>query len=213
MAISYVDTGQNGLELSNGSMSLQVDFTNLLPRLKQGNLAHELLVRAAKIKNPGAPLEAIDATAGLGEDSLLLAAAGFHVRMYEKDPRVAALLKDAMSRASENSELAQYIERMELEEVDSRLGLADLLYTPDIIYLDPMFPARRKSAAVKKKFQLMHQLALSDEDASELLELAIAIRPRKVIVKRPIKGPYLSDVKPSYSITGKAVRYDCLVFS
>ena len=210
---AYVETSENGLELSSGSMSMHVDFTKMLSRIKQNNLSRELLVRAAKIKNCDKRPVAIDATAGLGEDSLLLAASGFHVYMYEKDPRVAALLKDAMSRALDCPELAACIMHMELEEADSREILPSLSFTPDIIYLDPMFPARRKSAAVKKKFQLLHQLALDDEDASDLLQLAIEVRPRKIIVKRPIKGPYLGDMKPSYSIKGKAIRYDCLVFS
>ncbi len=213
MQIPHIDASDDGLELTDGSMSLRIDFTEMLSRLKQENLARELLVRAAKIKNPGTQLEAVDMTAGLGEDSMLLAAAGFRVHMYEKDLRVAALLLDGLTRARECPQLLPFVERMELIEADSRDMLSSLSFTPDIIYLDPMFPARKKSAAVKKKFQLLHQLALNDDDAEELLELAIDIRPRKVIIKRPLKGPYLGDVKPSYSIRGKAIRYDCLVFA
>ena len=81
---------------------------------------------------------------------------------------------------------------------------------PDVIYLDPMFPARQKSAAVKKKFQLLHHLEAPCANEEELLLAAIAANPRKVIIKRPIKGPLLAGIKPSYSISGKAVRYDCI---
>ena len=84
---------------------------------------------------------------------------------------------------------------------------------PDIVLLDPMFPERRKSALVKKKFQLLQQLESPCEgaDEGELLEAAEAAGPRRIIIKRPLKGPYLAGRRPGYSITGKAVRYDCIV--
>ena len=79
-----------------------------------------------------------------------------------------------------------------------------------MVLLDPMFPARTKSAQVKKKFQLLHHLESPCEDEAELLDAALAARPRKVVIKRPPKGPYLAGKKPSYSLTGKAVRYDVI---
>ncbi|MBQ5858703.1 MAG: class I SAM-dependent methyltransferase, partial [Peptococcaceae bacterium] len=45
----------------------------------------------------------------------------------------------------------------------------------------------------------------------ELLLTAMALGPRKLIVKRPPKGPHLAGVKPDYSNEGKAVRFDCFV--
>ena len=82
-----------------------------------------------------------------------------------------------------------------------------------MIYLDPMFPARQKSAAVKKKFQLLHVLEKPCDEAEEdaLIRAAFAAGSRKVVIKRPVKGGHLAGIKPSYSITGKAVRYDVLV--
>ena len=81
----------------------------------------------------------------------------------------------------------------------------------DVIYLDPMFPERRKSAAVKKKFQLLHELERPCENEEELLKAAIDAHPSKIVIKRPVKGPYLAGIKPSHQFTGKAARYDCLV--
>jgi 16S rRNA (guanine1516-N2)-methyltransferase len=43
------------------------------------------------------------------------------------------------------------------------------------------------------------------------MDAARAAGPRRIVVKRPLKGPFLADVKPSYSLKGKAVRYDCIV--
>ncbi len=217
---------EDGLTLTDGKLELRGDFTRMLPRLRPGNLQRELLVRAAKIKGAGADgdrsgadggrpasgLTAVDATAGLGEDALLLAAAGFSVRLYEYDPVIAALLRDALRRAAEIPELADAVGRMEFFEEDSVAALAKLDAPPDVILLDPMFPARQKSALIKKKFQLLQQLEQPCTDEKALVQAAMAAGPRKIVIKRPAKGPYLAGVKPSYSLGGKAVRYDCLVF-
>ena len=206
----------SGLSLAGGGMELRGDFTRMLPRLKPANLNRELLVRAARLKGFAGTPRAVDATAGLGEDSLLLAASGFEVLLIENDPVVTALLADALRRAADVPELAPAVGRMRLVEADSVSELARMRAAgeaPDVVYLDPMFPARRKSAAVKKKFQLIHHLErpCPEEEQVALLEAALAASPRKVVVKRPVKGPHLAGVKPSYAIAGKAVRYDCIV--
>lgn len=208
-----------GLTLTDGAMELRADFARMLPRLKQGRLQQELLVKAARTKGIESPW-AIDATAGFGEDSLLLAAAGFTVDLYEQDCVIAALLKDALDRAADDQVLAAAVARMRLHAgEDSIAGLrhtAELigqgeLAAPDAVYLDPMFPERTKSAAVKKKFQLLHHLEQPCADEESLVEAALAVHPRKVVIKRPVKGPLLAGVKPSYQLAGKAVRYDVLV--
>lgn len=207
---------ENGLSLVGDGMTLRADFSTMLPRLRPGKLQNELLVRAAKVKGVSDP-KAFDATAGLGEDSFLLAAAGFEVELYESDPVIAALLQDALLRAQEHPELAQIADRMHFHEDNSVEALARLAKSgnadqlPDVVYLDPMFPARTKSAAVKKKFQLLHHLESPCSNQEEMLDAALSIHPRKVVIKRPPKGPYLADRKPSYSLAGKAVRYDCIV--
>ena len=202
-----------GLTLTDGALELCADFTHLLPRIKQGALQRELLVKAAKLKGVAEPV-AIDATAGLGEDSFLLAAAGFRVHLYECNPVIATLLRDALDRAHGNPVLAPIAARMEAKEGDSLQALVDvaaLSESPDLVYLDPMFPGRTKSAAVKKKFQLLHHLERPCADERAMLEAALKANPRKIVIKRPVKGPYLASVKPSHSIAGKAVRYDVLV--
>lgn len=249
---------EQGLVLEKEKMSLRCDFLEMLPRIKPGKLQTELLVKAAKIKHkdplsdsgiqsknnieqskvtnerslPAIPI-AIDVTAGLGQDSFLLAAAGFTVYMFEQDPIIAALLEDALDRAKSDPALANIIERMHLFTEDSisalqRLGTSlsrdkqtpqtsdsqpYLSVKPDVIYLDPMFPERTKSAAVKKKFQLLHHLEHPCENEEELLSAAMNIRPRKIVVKRMAKGPFLAGKKPSYSIKGKSIRYDCYVYA
>lgn len=202
-----------GLTLHDGDLRLWGDFARMLPRLKQGKLQQELLVKAAKIKGGQEPLRAVDGTAGLGEDSLLLAAAGFQIDLFERNPVIAALLEDALARAAVEPALADAVSRMRLHRKDSTQELPHLGFRPDVVLLDPMFPQRRKSASVKKKLQMLQKLEEPCADEAELLEAALAAEPRKLIVKRPPKGPFLAGRKPSYSLTGKAVRYDVMAFA
>ncbi len=241
----WLSVDADGLSLTDGDQAMRGDFTKLQKRLQYHNLTHELLVKATKVKGRE-KLRVIDATAGMGEDSLLLAAAGCEVTLYEQDPVIAALLQDTMRRALEEAALHEIVMRMQLVEGDSidhlrRLGEAatgsdvqegdvghdcstltasaaatsdadTALKHPDVIYLDPMFPERQKSGLVKKKFQLIHYLEAPAENEEALMQAAIDARPFKIVVKRPAKGPYLAGLKPSYSLDGKAIRYDCYVF-
>ena len=119
-----------GLTLTDGTMELRADFGRMLPRLKQGRLQQELLVKAARAKGIESPW-AIDATAGFGEDSLLLAAAGFTVDLYEQDCVIAALLKDALDRAADDPALATAVARMRLHAGED--SIAGLYHTAELI--------------------------------------------------------------------------------
>ena len=103
--------GPAGLTLLGDGMELAADLSRMLPRLRPDRLGRELLVRAARVRGVERP-RAVDATAGLGEDSLLLAAAGFSVTMFEKDPVIAALLRDALERAAGDPALTAVVARM-----------------------------------------------------------------------------------------------------
>ena len=196
------------LTLFEITASLRADLTTMGSRLGKRRLVDELLVRAANVKGDRKTMVAVDATAGFGEDSMLLAAAGFHVLMYECNPYIAALLADAMRRAREIPALAPVLARMELTCGDSIPALRKMQPSPEVVYLDPMFPERTKSAAVGKKFQLLHRLEAPCPNEEELLAAAMAAHPRRIVIKRPLKGDRLAGVKPSFSISGKAVRYD-----
>lgn len=201
---------EQGLALVADGVELRGDFARMLPRLRPDRLSKELLVRAARVRGVEKPV-AVDATAGLGEDSLLLAAAGFSVVLYERDAVIAALLEDALARALDDSRLADVASRMTLVKGDSAKLLASMDISPDVVFLDPMFPERRRKAATNKKLQLFQRLERPCDNETELLQAAMATYPRKVVVKRPLKGPYLAGVKPSSSLMGKVVRYDIVV--
>jgi 16S rRNA (guanine1516-N2)-methyltransferase len=166
-----------------------------------------MLVRAAKTAD--APGRAIDATAGMGEDSFLLAAYGYEVTMYEQNPVIAALLRDALRRAKKQVVLKDIVCRMHLVEGNSIDLLAKQADPVDLIYLDPMFPARQKSGLINKKLQLIQKMEPPCGEEEALFAAAISANPSKIIVKRPLKSPHLAGKNPNYTLNGKAIRYDC----
>ena len=190
--------------------ALWVDFARPAARRRLRFAGRELLVQATKVRKTLQPL-LIDATAGLGRDAFLLAAAGFRVQMLECNPVVAALLEDGLERARHVAELAATVERVQLVAGDALEYLPTLGEQPDVIYLDPMFPERTKSAKVKQELRLLQLLDQKTAAPEEMLRLALTLRVKKVVVKRPLKGPQLLELPPSYTIKGKAVRFDVYV--
>lgn len=196
-----------GVSLTGYGLSYQGDFENMLHRVTNGRLHHEMLVRAAKSDKPGR--KAIDATAGMGEDAFLLAAQGYEVTLFEQNPVIAVLLKDALRRAKKHPVLKDIASRMNLVQDNSVEGMSKLLDPVDVIYLDPMFPARQKSSLINKKLQLIQKLEPPCSEETDLFDAAISASPSKIIVKRPLKSEFLAGRKPSYTLNGKAIRYDC----
>ena len=206
----YLLVSDNGLSLVRSGLSLRGDFSTLIPRIKPNRLNSELIVRAARLRSHDDAQLAVDATAGLGEDAFLLAASGFEAHLYERNPVIAALLEDALDRALQDDRLAPIAKRMKAFSSDSIEALPSYQGLASIVLLDPMFPPRTKSASVKKKFQLLHDIESPCHDEDELMGAALAANPTRIIVKRPLKGPYLAGVKPHHSLSGKAIRYDCI---
>lgn len=196
-----------GVSLTGYGLAYQGDFENMLHRVTNGRLQHEMLVRASKSEKPGR--KAIDATAGMGEDGFLLAAQGYEVTLYEQNPVIAVLLKDALRRAKKHPVLKEIAARMKLTEGNSVELMPALLDPVDVIYLDPMFPARQKSSLINKKLQLIQKLEPPCSQETDLFDAAISADPDKIIVKRPLKSEFLAGRKPSYTLSGKAILYDC----
>ncbi|MBP5599334.1 MAG: class I SAM-dependent methyltransferase [Lachnospiraceae bacterium] len=211
-SVPYLELSKEGLSLKCEDLKLQGNFDNLKRRLTKNNLQSELLVKAAKIKGKET-VSILDATAGLGEDSIILSAAGFNVTLYEYDEIIFALLEDSVIRAKNTLEYAHIANRMTLKNEDSIAAMNSLSESekPDVILLDPMFPKREKSALIKKKFQLLQKLESPCDVEEALLNAAMNLKPKKIIIKRPLKGPFLAGVKPSYSLKGKAIRIDVIV--
>jgi 16S rRNA (guanine1516-N2)-methyltransferase len=154
----------------------------------------------------------IDATAGLGLDAFILACAGWHVTMVEQSPLVHALLEDGLKRAMDAAtaegkhNMLANLNRMFLMPVSDSQNILTTLPAA-VIYLDPMFPERDKSARVKKNRYLLQQLHGEEAQGENLLKLAIGLA-RKVVVKRPQHAHPLDYINPSGAISGKTARFD-----
>lgn len=201
----YFVADKTGISFVSGGKTLKGDFTPLLKRVGGGHLAHEIILKAAKPEKDG---RAVDFTAGLGEDSFILAAAGYRVEMFEHNPITALLLKDALIRAKKDPKLKDIAERMTLSVGDSKELAEKIGYLPDLIYLDPMFPEKKKSAETKNKMQVLHTIEKPCDDEEEIMKAAFSANPKKIVVKRPPESKFLAGLEPTYSVERKAVRYD-----
>ncbi len=191
---------------------VRADFGDaaLMHRLRGSGPRGEDVARALGVPERRG-LRVVDATAGWGRDSAVLAALGCEVTMIERHPVVGLLLADALVRAaaSERGEVREIAHRLRLLRGDARALLAAWSGAPpEAILLDPMFPERAKSAAVRKEMRFFHDMVGDDADAPALLEAALALALHRVVVKRPRKAPPLAGRQPSYAITGRSTRFD-----
>jgi 16S rRNA (guanine1516-N2)-methyltransferase len=118
----------------------------------------------------------LDATAGLGKDAFVLASLGCEMSLIERQPLIGALLEDGLARAAEDFDVAPIVARMKLLKGNSIEVMRNWEgEPPQVIYLDPMFPHREKTALVKKEMRLFRPLVGDDPDAPALLEAALAL--------------------------------------
>ncbi|SFU92973.1 16S rRNA (guanine(1516)-N(2))-methyltransferase RsmJ [Xenorhabdus koppenhoeferi] len=189
---------------------IYVDFVagTMAHRRRFGGGRGEAVAKAVGIKKDYLPT-VVDATAGLGRDAFVLASIGCQVRMLERNPVVAALLDNGLQRGYQDEEIGGWLkERMTLIHASSITALTDITPPPDVVYLDPMYPHKQKSALVKKEMRVFQSLVGADEDADSLLEPARALAKRRVVVKRPDYAEPLANVKASATITTKNHRFD-----
>src|SRR5262245_52691684 len=191
-----VQQGRVGLNKEGERGSAHVTTTDVARRLRgaKGGLA-----RACGAK-PG--LRVLDAMAGFGIDGLVLTTLGCRVHMVERSPVVFTLLEDLVCHwVSETRGVCPDIELGD--------GLAHFDAAPwDVIYLDPMFAARAKTALPNKRLQYLSQvLAEADQTIDEeVVRRARRAAMGRVVLKRRLRDPLLA--APDWQITGKTVRFD-----
>lgn len=205
-----------GLALQPGLLGdVSVDFCHGKLGYRVGHQSRarsEMVVKAVGVKGLSAPT-VLDATAGLGRDSFILASVGCCVTMLERNPVVYQLLRDGLQRALQDEKLQHWLaQRLQLHAGDILCALpADVPQKFDVVYLDPMFPSRQKSALVKKEMQAFHQIVGADVDSEQLLAAAHRYASKKVVVKRPASAPPLAQQKPSYQVSSKHNRFDVYI--
>ena len=199
---------------------LQLDTTIAVDFIK-GNLAHrqefgggrgQAIAKAIGLKSGNTP-SVLDATAGLAGDAFVLATLGCSITLIERSPIIFALIENAVERASLNEKFTPILNRgFNLINQDAIDYISDQLEkngdSPDVIYIDPMYPDRKKSALVKKDMQILQRLHDRDDKTSELLETALLYAKKRVVVKRPTHAETLNNRKPNTCIKSKKTRYD-----
>lgn len=194
---------------------IRVDFASdaLAYRKAKGGGRNEALAKAIGIKGKDS-LQVLDCTAGMGTDSFVMASVGAKVTMLERSPIIAALIEDALYRAE--LEKLDICQNMQFVQADAINFLKQSNTTFDVIYLDPMFPHKKKSALVKKEMRAFQLLVGPDQDSSALFEAAINASPSRIVVKRPGAAASLVNdqgIAPNMAINSKKHRYDVYLFS
>ncbi|WP_227678897.1 class I SAM-dependent methyltransferase [Psychrobacter sp. JCM 18903] len=223
---------KNKLSWLSDGLSVAPEWDKLQRRVVSAGRKSELLLQAVKITSDS---QVIDATAGFGHDSLILASTGAQVIMIEQQPLMALLLLVEQQRMSGLANWQKLMSRLHIINTDALGYFATLaadtiddakeidMKAVDVVYLDPMFPEDSyqdsktgKGAKVGKHMQALHQLASPPtlEQEEQLLQSAqAAIRQNaqtsgRVVVKRPQFAPLLAHQQPSESWHNEAVRFD-----
>ena len=206
----YLAAEEQGIVLhrAGDKGSVWVDFTAGAAQHRRLHGGGELLAKAVgRSKQP----TVWDATGGLGRDSFVLAGLGLNVHIFERHPAVYCLLADGLARALLHPSTADAASRLTLYHADAAEympRLAAEIGRPQVVYLDPMYPERRKSAAVKKEMAFFHELVGTAQNDAALLDAALATATARVVVKRPRLGDFLCGRQPDYQYTGKSTRFD-----
>lgn len=166
---------------------------------KKLSLKKELLGRAMGSGRYG--MKVLDLSAGLAIDSIFLMQLGFQVTAVERNPLIFLALKKAAQQLSAGSQI-QFVYSDALKFLKEDAGEFD------VIYFDPMFPEKIKSALPKQEMVVFRNLVGADLDGDEVVAAAVH-KPgiKRVVVKRPLKAPTLYK-KPVSQIEGKLVRFD-----
>lgn len=201
----------DSLQLQKHSLGkpLAVDFeeAGLLRRLNAGR--GQPLARACGLHKQR-ELQILDCTAGLGQDMLTLAAQGARVTPLERNPVLHLLLAEAFGRGAAHPKVHAALQHCDAPQLaDAQEVLARPASGPwDVVYLDPMFSGYRRNALPGKSMQLLAELCGKDEDADDLLRLALPKAVRRVVVKRAPRAPLLGGCEPDLQIKGNRMRFD-----
>lgn len=193
------------------SNPIYVDFldSRLSFRISHASKNNEIILKAVGVKNNDKP-SILDATAGLGIDAFLLAAKGCEVLMLERSPIIGVLLQDGLERYNKQKSAAVKLELLLSSANDYFATFKFKQY--DVIYLDPMYPSRVKSALGKKNMRILHTIVGRDIDADEILILALKWAKKRVVVKRPKFADHLGLIKPDIIFASNASsRYDVYI--
>jgi 16S rRNA (guanine1516-N2)-methyltransferase len=197
---------ENGLNLKTEEGLLHLDFVsdrvNYMRPLPRGK--NELIAKAIGIAK--GLTEVVDVTAGLAQDAVVLARLGCQVTAVERSPLLYSLLADAHQRAAPFCDWTKHLRFIQADSIQYLGKLAPEKF-PQVIYLDPMFPQKKKGALPRKEMVIFRSLVGDDPDSAELMKICLRVARARVVVKRPLKAlPLAPGVQHSFK--GSSVRYD-----
>ncbi len=189
---------------------LRISFSHpeFLTRLRSAGKKSELVARAVKA---GAGVHVLDCTAGLARDAFVLAHLGCEVTLAERSTVIATLLLDSLKRAAQVPELSSAAARINLVNVDSLELMSQPGLDFDAVYIDPMFPEKQGTAAVRGPMQHLQRFLGTDEDVMSLLSAALHSGCSRVVLKRPPRGDWLPPIQPTHVFRNKNSRYEVFV--
>lgn len=206
--------GEKRIELYDQQLNtcIYVDFVSgaLAHRQQFGGGRGQAIAKAMGLKHGKNP-KVLDVTAGLARDAYILATLGCQMTLIEKSPVLSTLIQDGITRGLDSEQSAEILSKhfnIHNQDAINFLNKLNKNDYPDIIYLDPMFPERKKSALVKKDMQILQRLLSKDNKDEILLKTALGCAKHRVVVKRPSHAPHLTEKKPTTSIHSKKTRYD-----
>jgi 16S rRNA (guanine1516-N2)-methyltransferase len=203
--------GKRGVEIRKASTPKNnghiVDFSTIDRRVGAGNLSHKQPLPKAL----GATSKTvIDATAGFGGDASMMTLMGYTVIAIERSPILSVLLRDGLQRALLNNELREALcKKLTIVEADATTALHNQP-PADVVFLDPMFPPKRKKSALPQgSIQALQAIVGYDDEkkTNKLFQIALQTALRRVVVKRPNYAPLFGD-NPVAIHKGKLVRYE-----
>ena len=198
---------QRGYGFVASGRVLSPDWKKFARRVVKAGRKTEGLLRALKLSPESS---VVDATAGLGVDSLLMASTGAQVTMIERHPVLALLLSDQLQQIEQEANWRSISPRLSLTHSDAVTAFDQLQGQPvDVVYLDPMFETGSYRAKVSGNMQLLHKFSEppSADEQHALLKSAMQLA-NKVVVKRAAGAPPLAGETPQAVSTGDSVRYD-----
>jgi len=177
-------------------------------RRKFGENQQSPMVRA--IHTSGKPLAettVFDATGGLCKDAFVLASLGCKVEVMEQNAVLHAIIQNGIERGMQNEEVAKILSRITLRLGDSREYMKNITEKPDVVYLDPMYPSKKKIKALSKKdMMILRQLIGTDSDTIGLIQIAKAAANASVVLKRPYY--FAPDPGATTSYHSRGTHYD-----
>jgi len=204
----FQDGGLHFAKDSTENKLLHVDFLkgSMGWRLKRRD--HEALLKKAlgkKNKN----LIIFDGTAGFLSDTLIFLALGHKVIACEQSKVLFLLLSDAINRAKIK---LNFLDNLNLIHGDA-LDIYKKTQNIDVIYLDPMYPIKKKNALRSGNISDIKSILMLENIENFEDQVFFDFKKnkfKKIVLKRPIKSKIIDDGL-NYQIKGKSTRFDVYI--